>query len=168
MTLVKQKAINKLLDQRSFASLMAVYERNYRLLAQLLPDLDLLPDALTSRVAGSLDLHLEVLERCKYTTSLRLTYYFPVNDDEHVADPDLTIKIYHDACQAEAMACRDKGFMPVEHHSGNKQPFIDCRWESNLFVEKWLRYSIDQGHIFSQERYDRNHVSISNTCVNFI
>lgn len=167
MSVVKLKAINKVLDQRNFASLMAVYERNFRLLQQLLPDLDVLPDGLTSVVHGSLDLHLQVLERCKYTTSLRLTYYFPV-DDEHVADPDLTIKIYHDACQAEAIACLDKGFMPVEHHAGNKKPFIDCRWESNLFVEKWLRYSIDQGHIFSQERFDKGAVSIGREPLSFI
>jgi len=167
MTAVKHKATNKILDQRDFASLMAVYERNFRLLEQLLPDLDLLPDGLTSTVTGSLDLHLEVLERCKYTTRLRLTYYFPVNDG-HVADPDLTINIYHDAGQAEAMACRKKGFMSVEHNDGNKRPFIDCRWESNLFVEKWLRYSIDQGHIFSQERFAQGQVSVYKTTVNFI
>ena len=157
MNVVKQK--NRLFAQRNFAGLMDVYERNYHLLCRLLPDLDTLPDSLVSRQEGSLDLHLTIVERCKYTTTILITYYFPVSDDEKVADPDLTIKLYHDTRQAEALACLKTGFMPVQHSPDDRKPYVDCRWESNIFVEKWLRYSLEQGHIFSLERLGSKAVS---------
>lgn len=157
MSAVKQK--NRFLNQRSFAGLMDVYERNFHLLCRLLPDLDILPDSLVSRVESSLDLHLTIVERCKYTTTIMLTYYFPVSDNEKIADPDLTIKMYHDARQAEALACMKTGFMPVEHSPEDRKPYVDCRWKSNVFVEKWLRYSLEQGHIFSLERLGSKAVS---------
>lgn len=131
---------------------MEIYERNYYLLDQMLPDIDQLPNTMVSHVSDSLDLYLTILERCKYTTTILLTYYFPVSVDEKMADPDLTLRLYHDTGQAEALACMKTGFMPVEHSHMNKKPYVDCRWESNIFVEKWLRFSIEQGHIFSLKR----------------
>jgi len=152
MNAVKHKQWKNGLDPRNFAGLMEVYERNYHLLNQILPDIDMLPNTMVSRVKGSLDLYMTILERCKYTTTIMMTYYFPVSDREKIADPDLTLKLYHDTRQAEALACMKTGFMPVDHNHMNKKPYMDCRWESNIFVEKWLRYSLEQGHIFSLER----------------
>jgi len=154
MNVAKRKQLEISLQQRSFAGLMDVYERNFQLLSQLLPDLDNIPDSLVSKVNGSLDLHLDIQERCKYTTTMLLTYYFPVGDGEKVADPGLVIKMYHDAHQAEALACTKTGFMPVEHSHTNREPYVDCRWESNIFVEKWLRFSLQQGHVFSNDKLD--------------
>ncbi|NOY66868.1 MAG: DUF1249 domain-containing protein [Gammaproteobacteria bacterium] len=152
MNAVKEKKKKSGLDFRNFAGLMDIYEKNYFLIEQILPDLDELPNSLVSHVEGSLDLYLTVLERCKYTTTIMMTYYFPVSDDEKIADPDLTLKLYHDTGQLEALACMKTGFMPVEHSHLNKKPYVDCRWESNIFVGKWLRYSLEQGHIFSRDR----------------
>ena len=152
MNAVKYKQLKKRLDLRNFSGLMEIYERNYYLLSQILPDIDQLPDSMVSRAKGSLDLYLTILDRCKYTTTIMLTYYFPVSGDEKIADPDLTLKLYHDTRQAEALACMKTGFMPVDHSHINTKPYVDCRWESNIFVEKWLRYSLEQGHIFSHKR----------------
>ena len=152
MNAVKRNQLKKILGRRSFAGLMDIYEQNFHLLNLLLPDIDNLPDKLISSVKGSPDLHLTILERCKYTTTLLLTYYFPDSEQEQIADPGLTIKIYHDARQAEAMACMKTGFMSVEHSHRNKKPYVDCRWTSNVFVEKWLRFSLQQGHTFKLER----------------
>jgi len=156
MNAVKQKQKKKGIDLRNFAGLMDVYERNYHLIDQIIPDLELLPNTMVSRINGSLDLYLTILERCKYTTTILLTYYFPVSDDEKIADPDLTLKLYHDTRQVEALACMKTGFMPVEHSHMNKKPYVDCRWESNIFVGKWLRYSLEQGHVFSLDRLQDN------------
>ncbi len=152
MNVVKRNQLKYMMEQRSFAGLMDVYERNFHLLGLLLPDLDKLPDSMVSKVQDSLDLHLDILERCKYTTTLLLTYYFPDAGGEKVADPGLTIKMYHDTGQAEALACMKTGFMSVEHSHTNRAPYVDCRWESNIFVEKWLRFSLQQGHIFSFDK----------------
>jgi uncharacterized protein YqiB (DUF1249 family) len=68
-----------------------------------------------------------------------------------VADPGVTVKVYHDARQAEALACMKTGFMSVEHSHTNQKPYVDCRWESNMFIGKWLSFSLQQGHIFTVE-----------------
>jgi len=154
MNVVKRNQLKYATAHRSFAGLMDVYERNYHLLGQLLPDLDKLPDSLVSKVPDSLDLHLDIIERCKYTTTVLLTYYFPDKNGVKVADPGLTIKLYHDTHQAEALACMKTGFMSVEHSNTNREPYMDCRWESNMFVEKWLRFSLQQGHHFTLDNID--------------
>jgi len=152
MKAVKSESWIEKINSRDFPGLMDIYERNFNLLNAMLPDLEYLPDSLVSRVSGTLDLHLRVLDRCKYTTTVLLTYYFPIDDNEKMADPDLTLKIYWDTGQAEALACKTDGFMSVRHSHHDMKPFIDCRWESNMFVEKWLQYSLKLGHVFSLER----------------
>jgi len=167
MNAVKRNQLKKILDQRNFAGLMDIYERNFHLLGKLVPDLNNIPDSLVSSVKGSLDLHLTVTERCKYTTTLLLTYYFSLPGNDRVADPGVSIKIYHDARQAEALACMKTGFMPVEHSHTNKKPYVDCRWDSNMFIEKWLSFSLQQGHVFGVESiHARNTENLSSQLEN--
>ena len=61
---------------KNFAGLMELYECNYIRLRNLVPDVDVMPDSVISRIPGVLDLHLRVVERNKFTTTLHLTYYF--------------------------------------------------------------------------------------------
>jgi uncharacterized protein YqiB (DUF1249 family) len=150
MKAAKRDYLKRILTRRSFAGLMDLYEENYRLLQTLAPDLDQLSGTVISRVAGSKDLYLTIQEKCKFTTTISLTYFFELDEGETIADPDLVIRIYYDARQAEAMACRPSGFMALEN-TAEKKPYMDCRWESNLFVEKWLRYCIKQGYRFTRE-----------------
>ena len=132
----------------SFTALMHLYESNYLRLHWLLEDVRALPDRQCSRVAADLPLHLEVVERSPYTTTLRLTYFF---SDAHgeVADPDLMIRIYQDAGLVEAMACRRQHL----HHAlrqfdtapGDE---LNRRWARNSMLNKWLEYCHDHGHRF--------------------
>ncbi len=148
MTLVKSELLKRILKRRSFSGLMDLYEINYGLLNRLVPHLHTMDAAVVSRVPESPDLHLLVEERCPFTTTLRLTYYFVSPEGARVADPDLQIRLYHDAGQAEAMACRHRGFMPLQSNSAAPLTALECKWDSNLFLEKWLRYSLSLGHKF--------------------
>jgi len=132
----------------SFTALMHLYESNYLRLHWLLEDVRTLPDRQCSRVAADLPLHLEVMERSPYTTTLRLTYLFA--DDQHeVADPDLRVRVYQDAGLVEAMACRRQHL----HHAlrqfdtapGDE---LNRRWARNSMLNKWLEYYYDHGHRF--------------------
>jgi uncharacterized protein YqiB (DUF1249 family) len=127
---------------------MDLYDGNYRLIRMLIPDLDRMPDCSVSRVDGSPDLYLKIVERCKYTTIISLSYIFETDDGECIADPNLIIRLYHDARQVEAMSCRNSGFMPANKKRFGDTPALNCKWESNLFLEKWLDYSLQQGHRF--------------------
>ena len=136
----------------SFTALMHLYESNYLRLHWLLEDVNALPDELCSRVTADLPLHLAVQERSRYTTTLRLTYFF-TDGGQRVADPDLTIRVYHDAGLVEAMACRSRHLHPaLRRFDTGHGDELGRRWTRNSMLNKWLEYCHDQGHRFVTSR----------------
>ena len=132
---------------KSFVGLMSLYESNYLRLQQLIPDLNRLDGYYRSRVAGDADLHLEIVERSRYTITLSLSYFFD-EDGVRVADPDLRVRVYLDGQLAEAMQ------LTGEHrHPGLRRLIrahrheLDQRWRRNMVLNKWLEYLMDQGHL---------------------
>lgn len=134
---------------RTFAGLMELYESNYIRLRNLVPDLGALQPEVISRVSGVLDLHLCIVERCKFTTTLNLTYHF--SDAEGVSPaPDIRVRIYHDAQVGEVIACgRRRGLRHAEYNRMHHQYTLEEKWRMNRFLQKWLGYCLRQGHRFS-------------------
>jgi uncharacterized protein YqiB (DUF1249 family) len=133
---------------RDFAGLMALYESNYIRLRNLVPDLDVIPETVISNAAGALDLHLRILERCKFTTTLNLTYYFQDSQGMFPA-PDMRVRIYHDARVGEVIACgRRRGLRHAEYNRMHNNYTIAEKWRMNRFLQKWLGYCLIQGHRF--------------------
>ena len=130
----------------SFVSLMTLYESNYIRLRELLGDVRGLVGKAVSSVPGDLDLHVEALEHSPYTTILRLTYVF---DDagSAVADPDLEVRVYHDARLAEASRCarwmRHPGLAGLQ---AGLPAALGDRWLRNMLLNKWLDYCAERGH----------------------
>lgn len=134
-----------------FAKLMRLYERNYALLIKMLPqNMAQLPDYWVSHLPrhknSPLDVHLWVLERAKYTTTLRLSYCFLGNDDfkRLSYEPDFKVRIYHDARNAEAMSAIVKGKLRAHPQLDNRH----WRFQLNWFLYRWLRYLDYLGHSF--------------------
>ncbi|HSH41405.1 MAG TPA: DUF1249 domain-containing protein [Arenicellales bacterium] len=135
--------------RRSFAALMELYENNYIFIRRLAPDLDRSRDMVVSRVDGTPDLHMRVLERCPYTTSLLLTHCFREGRRPEVI-PDLRIRIYHDARVAEVLPdSRIRGFRYWRDHAPPRSGTLEWRWEVNRFLNRWLRYCLGEGHGFA-------------------
>jgi hypothetical protein len=135
----------------SVGSLMALCEENYVKLQQLVPDLRGMRGELRSMPERGMDLHLEVIEQARYTTLLRLTYFFPHDDGQvhHVpqADPDALLRAYHDACQVEVLDLRQTA-LPLHNHY--QSPALESKWKANLFLSKWLEYCVILGHQFGR------------------
>ncbi len=126
------------------AKLMELYETNYLQMRLLIPELKLLEgDEYTSKITDCLDLKLSVLERCKYTTTVKLGYDFSANSGKH-GEPDLVIRIYHDARTAEAMS----GLIHGQRHEQRRVRDLDGGWILNRFLYKWIRYCLYRGHSF--------------------
>jgi len=89
-------------NPRGFVSLMDLYENNYLRLRRLIPNLAELPKNAVSCLPGCLNLHLTILDRTKFTTTIFLSYYFD-EAEQAVAEPALTLRIYHDANQVEVL-----------------------------------------------------------------
>lgn len=134
----------------SFVSLMSLYESNYIRLSWLVPNLSTLSDALVSHVEGDCPLHLGVIERARYTTTLSLTYLFEENGSV-VADPDLQIRVYHDARLAEVQSCaRWHRHSMLEGIRSQFARNLGDRWLRNVMLNKWLDYCVERGHGFAK------------------
>ena len=134
----------------SFVSLMTLYESNYIRLRALLGDARGLPGESVSRTPGDLDLHVHAIEHCRYTTILRMTYLF---GDAHgpVAEPDLEVRVYHDARLAEACASAKRLRHPGLSGLRDALPGgLGERWLRNMLLNKWLDYCTERGHRFAQ------------------
>ena len=138
---------------RSFVALMDMYEQNYIRLRCLCPALSAADTQtkLVSRLPGPAhDLHLTVLERARHTTTLQLTYAM----SDGSLRPDITVRVYHDALQAEVLdrACSVGGRIEVDHSVTDTA--LLCRWKLNRFLYKWLGYCLRQGHLLSESGSD--------------
>jgi uncharacterized protein YqiB (DUF1249 family) len=163
----------------SFVSLMSLYESNYIRLRALVPQLESIASSATSTVSGDCPLHVMIEERSRYTTTLTLTYLFASPDttetqgDEAVAflgsaaegsrdidisvpstnvlrDPDLQIRVYHDARLAEVQSCaRWHRHEVLESIRSECARALGDRWMRNMMLNKWLDYCVERGHYFS-------------------
>ena len=133
---------------RDIAGLIRIYEASYLRLARLIPDLGTCDRLMVSRVAGVLDLHLEIIERQPYTTSLVLTYRFP-DRAGCLLEPNARINVYHDVRAAEVTShSRRRRNRTIRPWVCGHMPELDRKWQMNRFLLKWLRYCTYQGHIF--------------------
>lgn len=133
----------------SFSGLMLLYESNYLKLQTLVGTLDGGVSGCISRVRGDHDLYLETVLREPYTTTLRLTYWLTDGSGESSRDPDLTVRIYHDASQVEALRSTDRHRHELWRRLARAHAAeLDRRWRRNIMLNKWLDYLLDRGHGF--------------------
>lgn len=136
--------------RNDLSDLMAIYECNYIRLRQLLREAGAyaLETDYVSHTERALDLHLRVLERSRYTTTLALTYRFRDELGEFPA-PDIRVRLYHDARLAEVIACgRRRGRRDAVYDRMRNHYSLERKWHMNRFLQKWLGYCLRQGHRF--------------------
>jgi uncharacterized protein len=132
----------------SFVSLMALYESNYLRLRALVGDVRAHSGQAVSRVDGDCDLHFEVVEHAPYTSMVRLTYRFE-DASGMLDDPDLELRVYHDARLAEVSGCgRWVRHESLEHVRAGIPAQLGERWLRNMLLNKWLDYCLERGHGF--------------------
>lgn len=134
---------------RRLALLLDLYERNYRLIEQLIPELELPFQEAVSRSASDLPLHLTVRERDRYTVTFKLTYEF-VDSEGVRRQPDIWVRVYRDAAVAEALECSHRPPWQAEEDGDPKAwRFLNEQWRRNLMLGKWLEYLLSHGHGFT-------------------
>jgi len=131
-----------------FVSLMDMYEDNFIKLRKLIPDLSRIDKTCVSEVEGHLPLHLRIVERSKFTTTLMLSYCFDEAGQVRM-EPNLKIRIYHDAQLAEVMSGKlHHGRLVLDNLPADARR---QKWQLNRFLSKWLKYCLRQKHGFSSE-----------------
>ena len=147
------KPLQQLKDStRGFGELMALYDDNYIRFKQLVSQLDELEGESRSIKFADITLHLQILQRSRYTTTVLLTYMLDLGNEEITRTPDLKIRLYHDAHQAEVMSCcrNDPDTFEWLEKSACKST-LQWRWRMNRFLHKWLNHCLKIGHGFPQE-----------------
>lgn len=144
----RQHRLLETVPARTFATLMELYENNYILLRRLAPQLQDMEGDYISRVPGSVDLYLRILEQTPYTSSAVLTHYFR-QPTPCTAQPDLRLRVYHDARAGEVLPDTDVSHFDL--WKGPHPPYktLEWRWELNRFLNRWLRYCLSEGHSFA-------------------
>ena len=133
------------LPKRNLGGLMRLYESSYERLLRLLPEWPLPFEAAQSQVKSDHTLHVASIERCRYTSTIRLSYQF--EDD---LQPDLQIKVYHDAQLAEAISVGNYQRCEVlREFDYEAESAVHNLWPANLLMDKWLNYLLQQGHGFA-------------------
>jgi uncharacterized protein YqiB (DUF1249 family) len=134
----------------TFVSLMTLYESNYVRLRGIVDDVRGLQGSAVSRVPADCDLHLDVIEHAPYTSILRLTYVFE-EAAVPTADPDLELRVYHDARLAEASHCgRWIRHPTLRSIRSSTSAALGERWLRNMMLNKWLDYLEERGHRFAR------------------
>lgn len=147
MLLDYQLVPQTIVKPQSFVGLMAMYESNYLRLMRLIPELERLDGCFRSRVAGDCELFVDVLERCRYTVTLSLTYFFE-GENGRIADPDMTVRAYLDGRLAEAMSLSgNHRHSEFRRLAKAHRAELNARWQRNVVLNKWLEYLSDQGHL---------------------
>lgn len=140
---------------RSFTGLMALYESNYLRFVRLMPEPHVPFDYAVSRGLDQ-DLHLQVLERCRYTLTLHLTHWFGAGDSAR-PDPDIKLRVYRDAKVAEAIYCdSDSRYAALAGVPHIETDVLAAQWPRNLLLNKWLAWCLQQGHSFGGAHRPRN------------
>lgn len=132
-----------------FASLMELYEHNYMLMRLLIPELREMKEGChVSRVPGAMTLELRDLTHSRYTSTFKLTYRFSKADSgRKLYEPDLDIRLYHDARSCEVMS----GLLPQGRIVERRTRDLEEGRRLNRFLNRWLSYCLRQGHRFSTQ-----------------
>lgn len=134
-------------NSNRFASLMELYEQNYLLVRLLVPELKTMRSgSFVSSAPGAMPLELSDIVHSRYTSTFKLTYRFagPASKGRSEREPDLVIRLYHDARTCEVMS----GLMPEGRIVSRRVRDLDEGRRLNRFLGKWLNYCIRQGHGF--------------------
>lgn len=124
----------------TFAGLMEVYELNYIHLRNLLGDLRMGPDNYRIEFDAAPAVWVSVKERTKYTATLNLRYA-AIKGMCSEELPDLDVKIYFDALQAEVNAVNGGGRTGSPSDAA-LLAHLRKRWKANRFLCKWLAYCV--------------------------
>lgn len=123
-----------------------LYERNYVQLMAVMPQMRKLDSSVVLLVGQFGRLCLDVLESSPYTSVVMLTYQLG-SGDRWVKDPQITVRMYHDAKVAEVIAYQQHQYMrPWYHDMGETRAVSPEKRQVNLFLSEWLSHCLREGY----------------------
>lgn len=127
---------------QSGAKTLWIFESNYRLLLKLLPELAQCDCFEFIDEDGLVDIKIEVRERFKYTTELKLSKLFNQRG-RWVTDLTMDVRLYLDARVAEVMSYQDCHNIPAPYDSTEKGRYSrDEKRQVNQLLHELLQSAV--------------------------
>lgn len=127
---------------------MWVFEENYRLLQQLLPEMEAGGDRylLSAQDGAQQALEVLILERHAYTTIVELNMPFFI-DGVWMPDLRMQLRVYHDARVVEVSAYQGCHRIPARYQVDARGRFLrDEKRQINLLLHELLHYCQRSGY----------------------
>lgn len=123
---------------------MWFYEKNYRFLLRLFPDLADIQQGRHRLSYGQYQLELQVIEYGPYTQFLKLSHSFG-DDTPLVPELRMSVRVYHDARLAEAIGYQGEERLLARYElSGEGLPQYDEKRQANLLLHDCLSMFINR------------------------
>jgi uncharacterized protein len=125
-------------------ALHAICDANYARLLRLFPAYE----NCNSRVllVGCAKVHLEVVERCRYTTMFHL--HQQRSDSRWLGQLRVEVRAYHDVRMLEVTAFQSARQVSPRYQYPNAAMFAqDEKYQQNLFLADWLEHCLQDGRI---------------------
>lgn len=125
---------------------MTEFETIYKNIMTLAPELWRLRvgSALKSKVAGLMDLNLDVLQKESNKMVIALSHYYKHPSGDMIADPDMEIQLIRSGF-AEALTYQD-GYMFQRVYLDSTRFYPKLKKDLNVFLDQWLKNCINQSH----------------------
>jgi uncharacterized protein YqiB (DUF1249 family) len=135
------------------AKQMAICEANFARLEKLLPNLDdcMQCDIFVDVAGVQSKVMIEVCERFKFTTSLRVSQCV-IGDQigtelQQLLTPQLQVRMYHDARMAEVVSLAHQSQLKGKYTYPNKDMHqVDEKLQLNEYLAQWLTHCINHGY----------------------
>ena len=125
---------------------IAECDANYVSLMKLLPDLHVADERAIGLdlLTGGAMVRLRVVERCPYTTTVRLQQSAPVA--ALFSAPAMTVRLYHDARTAEVTEYQsERGFQPIYDYPNLAMRLPDEKAQINKLLAELLSFYLQTG-----------------------
>ena len=129
---------------------MRIYERNFDRLLRLVPELASLPCSVVSLGPVGRRLEVEIVERHKFTTVIRVSQKMPIAFGP-AASTAMTVRVYHDARVAEVLTYQHhRRFQPKYDYPNVEMLQVREKRRVNEFLGEWLDSCIIQERLAFQ------------------
>jgi len=131
--------------------LISLYECNFEKLMRLVPDLRGLRVSLRTATGRDMELHINVVEHCKYTTIISIQHYFK-GAFHAIPNLDISVRLCHDARVAEVISFqRHARFRPIYPYPNRNMYHKDEKYQHNHLLAEWLDYCLKRGVDFARQ-----------------
>jgi uncharacterized protein YqiB (DUF1249 family) len=127
---------------------LAECDANYVRIMMLMPELDRIDEHEFSVGGSCVRVRLSVLERCPYTTTVRLVQpsHELSTSELGMAPPSITVRLYHDARTAEVTEYQNhRGWQAVYPYPNRYMHLPNEKAQVNAFLSEYLSHCLRHG-----------------------